>query len=332
MRQQILTHFVFTIATLTPQSEKDSIMFGEQVDNVAPETEKLLDPATRNVLPSQPKALHAAAGLSILAALLHLWLMAEHMAESLSYGSFFIGVALAQGLYGVALLRWPSRSVVRLGLWGTLAGGVSYAAMRYVQPSFGPHGEHVGGFEVLAMLCTAATLGLLSSLLLNMQRMIYTAEILSLGLALVYLWVAQERYAEWWGFGAFFLALGMFQGLYCLGLSHLGGRLSFLVGGIAANLSVVALWAMTRTVGTPYIRTTGIESSELRLGKTEGVGLLDLGATTMEVAIIVVLTMMIVRFYIRNTPPTGRTKTDLRRSTLTSKRQFDEGVENGDQR
>lgn len=261
----------------------------------------------REVLPAPPpsKALHTAAGLSILAALLHLWLMAEHMAESLSYGSFFVGAALVQGLYGVALLRWPSQSVVKIGVWGTLVVAVFYAAMRYVQPSFGPHGEHVGGFEVLAMLCTAATLGLLSSLLLDTRRMVYTAEVLSLGLALAYLWVAQERYTEWWGFGAFFLALGMFQGLYCLGLSHLGGRLSFLVGGIVANLSVVILWAVTRTIGTPYIRTTSIESSELRIGKTEGVGILDLGATTMEVALIVVLTILLVNVYRRRDTPVG---------------------------
>lgn len=278
-------------------SQGISNISGDRIDLVSSEREVLPAPAS--------KALHAAAGLSIIAALLHLWLMAEHMAESLSYGSFFVGAALVQGLYGVALLRWPSRSMVRVGVWGTLAVAVFCAAMRYVQPSFGPHGEHVGGFEVLAMLCTAAALGLLLSLLLDTPRMIYTAEVLSLGLALVYLWVAQERYVEWWGFGAFFLALGMFQGLYCLGLSHLGGRLSFLVGGIVANLSVVVLWAVTRTVGTPYIRTTGIESSELRIGKTEGVGILDLGATTMEVTLIAVLTMLLVNVYRRRDTPVG---------------------------
>ena len=275
-----------------------------QADCVSSEREGLLNPAPSSSLPlSLPKVPHAAAGLSILSALLHLWLMAEHMAESLFYGGFFVGLALAQGLYGVALLRWPSRSVVRLGLWGTFAVVVSYAALRAAQATFGPHGEHVGSFEVVAMLCTAAVLGLLLSLHLDTQKMLHTAEILFLGVALVHLWVAQERYAEWWGFGAFFLAVGVTQGLYCLGLSHLVERASFLVVGIAGNLCVVALWIMTRTIGTPYIRTTSIESSELRLGKTEGVGILDLGATTMEVALIVVLTMLAVNIYRHQSAP-----------------------------
>lgn len=243
-----------------------------------------------------------AAGLSLVTALIHLWLMPEHLARSWVRGSFFGTLALVQGAYGVALLRWPSRKVLALGAWGTLMILVLYAAERAYAASFGPHGGgHASGTEVFAMVCTAAGLGLLSAPLLGATRLLYAAEALTLGAALLHLWQAQERYAEWWGFGAFFAAIGLAQGLYCLALPRLAGRRLFLAAGIAGNLAVVALWVWTRTVGIPYVRTHGIAGSELRLGKTEGVGVLDLAATTMEMALVVMLAMLAAGLHHRGT-------------------------------
>ncbi|MBA2377134.1 MAG: hypothetical protein M3494_01270 [Actinomycetota bacterium] len=242
-----------------------------------------------NISGPPPSLAYAAAGLSILAALIHLWMMPMHVAASVGYGAFFAALAFAQGLYGVALIRWPSRPVALLGAWGTLAVFVFYAAERVIRESFGPHAAHASGVELLAMLCTAAQLGLLSALLMDAKRTLYAAEALSFGVALIHLWEAQERYAEWWGFGAFFLSVGVGGAVYCLLLPHLGGREGFLLAGVSMNLLLVAVWFATRAAGIPYVGTDGVGSSELRLGATEGVGVWDLTATTMEVALVVLL-------------------------------------------
>ncbi|CAA9448537.1 MAG: hypothetical protein AVDCRST_MAG02-653 [uncultured Rubrobacteraceae bacterium] len=49
------------------------------------------------------EALRVAAGLSLVAALAHVWAMPEHFAEWWGYGGFFLVVAVAQGLYVQAL-------------------------------------------------------------------------------------------------------------------------------------------------------------------------------------------------------------------------------------
>jgi len=56
------------------------------------------------------RTLHVAAALSLLAAIIHLWVMPEHFEEWWGYGTFFLVVALAQGLYALCLLRRPGRS------------------------------------------------------------------------------------------------------------------------------------------------------------------------------------------------------------------------------
>ena len=62
--------------------------------------------------------LYAAAGLSVLAGLLHLLVMPEHFDEWLGYGLFFLVVALAQLVYAVLLLRRPSSaSCIRRCAW-----------------------------------------------------------------------------------------------------------------------------------------------------------------------------------------------------------------------
>jgi hypothetical protein len=51
------------------------------------------------------RTLHVAAALSLLAAIIHLWVMPEHFEEWSGYGTFFVVVVLAQGLYASCLLR-----------------------------------------------------------------------------------------------------------------------------------------------------------------------------------------------------------------------------------
>jgi hypothetical protein len=246
-------------------------------------------PSEKPESPTPPASLHAVAALSILAALGHLWMMPAHLAASAWYGAFFAAMALAQGLYGVALIRWPSRPLALLGAWGTLAVFVFYAVERVVRESFGPHAAHAGGVELLAMLCTAAQLGLLFTVLMDAKKTLHAAEASSFGISLAYLWEAPNRFAEWWVFGVFFFAVGIGGALFCLLLPRLGHHGGFLLAGVSANLFLVGAWLATRTVGVPYVRADGAGSYELRFGATEGVGVVDLAVTTMEVSLVVLL-------------------------------------------
>jgi hypothetical protein len=77
------------------------------------------------------------------------------------------------------------------------------------------------------------------------------AAALSLVAALVHLWVMPEHFEEWWGYGAFFLVSAFFQGAYAPALVR-WPRPWILYLGIVANLGVVILWLVTRTVDIPF--------------------------------------------------------------------------------
>jgi hypothetical protein len=112
--------------------------------------------------------LYVAAALSLLAALIHLWVMPEHFEEWRGYGTFFLTIAIAQGFYSVALLRWPGQLVFYLGIGGNLAIIILYIVTRTVGiPFFGPHAgevEEVGVVDLCAAmseLALAIALGVL---------------------------------------------------------------------------------------------------------------------------------------------------------------------------
>ena len=60
--------------------------------------------------------LHAAAALSLLAALIHTWVIYEHYGEWWGYGLFFFCVGSVQGCYAGTLLLWPRRLIYGLGI------------------------------------------------------------------------------------------------------------------------------------------------------------------------------------------------------------------------
>ena len=120
-------------------------------------------------------------------------------------------------------------------------------------------GRHASG-SVVAALRAAAALSLLA--------------------AAIHLWVVPEHLEEWWGYGAFFAACALAQGLYALGLLRRPSR-PFLLLGVAGNLAVVILWLVTRTTGIPLLGP--------HAGEIEGVGVLDLACTLAEVCIVVAL-------------------------------------------
>ncbi len=108
--------------------------------------------------------LYAAMALTSGAALIHVWAMPEHFGEWWGYGTFFLFVAVAQGAYGLALLR-PTRWLFLPGIFGNLAIVVLYVVTRTIGiPFFGPHSgevENVGGLDLSA---TVAELALIVAL------------------------------------------------------------------------------------------------------------------------------------------------------------------------
>ncbi|MEO7979973.1 MAG: hypothetical protein ABI807_03620 [Sporichthyaceae bacterium] len=72
----------------------------------------------------------------------------------------------------------------------------------------------------------------------------------SLGAGLVHLAVVQEHLDEWWVYGGFFAVLGVAQILWAVAALALDEP-PLLRTVAFGNLAVVALWAVTRTVGLP---------------------------------------------------------------------------------
>ena len=115
---------------------------------------------------SQPKMiLYPAAALSLLAALLHLAVMLEHFEEWWGYGTFFLVAAVAQVLFGAALLRRPDPPLFVLGVAVNLAIIGLWLATRTVGiPFFGPHAWEVEAVGVVDLTCTLAELVLVAAL------------------------------------------------------------------------------------------------------------------------------------------------------------------------
>jgi hypothetical protein len=78
------------------------------------------------------RTLYAAAVLTLLAALVHLWVTPEHFEEWWGYGAFFLVAAAAQILYVPIVLLWPTRIILLGGITGNLAIVVLYLLTRTV--------------------------------------------------------------------------------------------------------------------------------------------------------------------------------------------------------
>src|SRR5215204_4923555 len=118
------------------------------------------------------------------------------------------------------------------------------------------------------------------------RGLLYVVAALSLLAALIHLWVAPEHFEEWWGYGAFFLVAAAAQVLY-VPLVLLWPTRIVLLLGIAGNLAIAVLYLLTRTVGIPLFGPGA--------GEVEGVGFIDLCATTSEVGIAVALGAALLR-------------------------------------
>lgn len=120
------------------------------------------------IRPSQGRAstpLRAVAALSLLAAMIHLWVMPEHFEEWWGYGTFFLVSAIAQGLYAPGLLLWPNRVILLAGVAGNLAIVILWLVTRTSGiPLFGPHAGEIEDVGTLDLVCTLAEVGIIAGL------------------------------------------------------------------------------------------------------------------------------------------------------------------------
>ena len=109
--------------------------------------------------------LYAAAVLSLVAALIHLWVTPEHFREWWGYGTFFLVAALAQGTYAVGPLRWPGWQLLLLGIAGNCAIVLLYLLTQTVGiPLFGPKAGEVEGAGFVDVCATTSELGIVVAL------------------------------------------------------------------------------------------------------------------------------------------------------------------------
>lgn len=112
---------------------------------------------------------------------------------------------------------------------------------------------------------------------------LYAAAGLSFGAALLHLWMVPDHFLAWWGYGVFFAAVALFQGLVAVLLLRSPTRL-VVFAGISVNILVVGEYILTRTRGVP---------AGPHAGRLEGAGLLDIAATLVEVGAVVLLVAML---------------------------------------
>jgi hypothetical protein len=109
--------------------------------------------------------LHAAAALSLLAALIHTWVINEHYAEWWGYGLFSFCVGSMQACYAGTLLLWPRRLIYGLGIAGNVVIILLYIVTRTMGiPFFGPDAGMVEQMGTLDLFCTYVELALVLAL------------------------------------------------------------------------------------------------------------------------------------------------------------------------
>src|SRR3954454_5570180 len=130
------------------------------------------------------------AGLSLVAAAIHVKVAPEHFGEWWGYGAFFVVSAIAELALVWMLARRPAQWVVQAGIWGSLATLLMYLVSRTAGIPVGPEAgvvEEVEALGIVASCAEAALLVLLCGLLGERSR---SVTLTALAVAGALLWVA----------------------------------------------------------------------------------------------------------------------------------------------
>ena len=119
--------------------------------------------------------------------------------------------------------------------------------------------------------------------LASRASLLYAASGLSWAAALIHLWAAPAHLSEWWGYGAFFLIAALCQGAFAVLLLRWPGRRLALAGAVG-NLTLVSLYAATRTAGIPFFGP--------HAGEIHPVGTIDLICVAAELGLVAALVVL----------------------------------------
>ncbi len=112
------------------------------------------------------------------------------------------------------------------------------------------------------------------------------AAALSLLAGWIHVFVAPEHFEEWVGYGVFFVFVSVLQMEFALLLlSRTPPRSGLLWAGLLGNAALIALWAVTRTVGIPFFGPGA--------GEVEAVGTLDTISKLAELGLVTCLVVML---------------------------------------
>ena len=115
--------------------------------------------------------LYAAVALSLVAGLVHLWVVPEHFEEWWGYGAFFLVAAAAQLLYVPLVLHRPTRVILLVGIAGNLAIVALYLLTRTTGiPLFGPEAGEVESLGLADIRATTSELGISLALIAVLLR------------------------------------------------------------------------------------------------------------------------------------------------------------------
>lgn len=111
----------------------------------------------------------------------------------------------------------------------------------------------------------------------------YVAATLYVVADLLHLWTVPERFEQWWGYGAFFLAVAVAEGIYGVALLRYRGDVLYLAGILVHLSAVAALYVVVRVVDPRYLGAWGVKPT----------GMLEASATAVETVAVLVLVMLL---------------------------------------
>jgi hypothetical protein len=133
----------------------------------------------------------ATALLSLLSAGIHVNLIESHFEEWWAYGAFFLVAATGQAALGIVVLLSRTTWLLLVGVLGNLAILGMYVVSRTNGPPLGPHAGVPEDVAVLDVVCAAAELGVIASLLLLLPPRVARHAATALAIVGVAVWIAR---------------------------------------------------------------------------------------------------------------------------------------------
>jgi hypothetical protein len=110
-----------------------------------------------------------------------------------------------------------------------------------------------------------------------------TAAVLSLAAGWIHFVYIASHWRDWWAYGAFFLATGLFQALFAPAMLKWPNMWTALAG-VAGNLAIIGMYIMSRTHGIPAGPHKGL---------IEKATAIDLACTAGEIVLVGILLGMV---------------------------------------